>query len=195
MNGSLESIPGFVERKVAFGETTVVVDREQLVEAAEHVRDELGFNMLMDVAPTDYLGWGRSGVAGYWGSPPPDATRGWEPPARDINAPYPASQGLQKLPEPKPKRFSVSYHLLALERTPRRLRLQVWADEGEPVPSVVSVWPSADWFEREAWDMMGIAIEGHPNLARIIMDEDWEGHPLRKDYPINRRQPLIGPKA
>ena len=51
-------------------------------------------------------------------------------------------------------------------------------------PSVVEVWPTADWHEREAWDLMGIRIEGHPNLARILMDDDWEGHPLRKDYPI-----------
>src|SRR5919206_258273 len=62
--------------------------------------------------------------------------------------------------------------------------LQVWVDDGEPVPSVVSVWPTADWHEREAYDLMGIRIEGHPNLARILMDDDWEGHPLRKDYPI-----------
>ena len=57
-------------------------------------------------------------------------------------------------------------------------------DDGEPVPSVIEVWPTADWHEREAWDMMGIPIEGHPNLKRILMDDDWEGHPLRKDYPI-----------
>ena len=53
-----------------------------------------------------------------------------------------------------------------------------------PVPTVIELWPSADWFEREAWDMMGIPIEGHPNLQRLLMDEDWEGHPLRKDYPL-----------
>jgi NADH:ubiquinone oxidoreductase subunit C len=66
----------------------------------------------------------------------------------------------------------------------RRVRVQVWLDEGEAVRSVVSVWPTADWFEREAWDMMGIPVEGHPNLRRILMEDDWEGHPLRKDYPI-----------
>ena len=53
-----------------------------------------------------------------------------------------------------------------------------------PVPTVISVWPTADWHEREAWDMMGIPIGGHPNLKRILLDDDWEGHPLRKDYPI-----------
>ncbi|HEX2109945.1 MAG TPA: NADH-quinone oxidoreductase subunit C [Gaiellaceae bacterium] len=177
------AVPGFVERKDAYGETTIVVERERLVEAALHLRDELGFNFLADVAAADYLGWGASGVAGYWGSPPPsEQTREWTPPARDLNAP--GSWGLQRVPEPKPKRFSVSYHLLALGPTPRRIRLQVWCDDGEPVSSVVEVWPTADWHEREAWDLMGIAIEGHPNLARILMDDDWEGHPLRKDYPL-----------
>ena len=56
--------------------------------------------------------------------------------------------------------------------------------DGEEVPTVVPVWPTADWHEREAWDMMGIPVEGHPNLKRILMTDDWEGHPLRKDYPI-----------
>jgi NADH-quinone oxidoreductase subunit C len=96
----------------------------------------------------------------------------------------PMTQGLQVQPPLKEKRFSVSYHLLALREGAPRVRLQVWADDGEPVPSVVRVWPTADWHEREAWDMMGIEIEGHPNRTRILMPDDWEGHPLRKDYPI-----------
>jgi NADH:ubiquinone oxidoreductase subunit C len=165
-------VPGYVSEKEAHGEQTVVVEPERLVEAALHLRDEEGFSFLSDISPTDYLGWGQKGVAGYIGT-----TTG-----RDLNRP--ASQGLQVLPELKPKRFSMSYHLLALRPGAPRLRLQVWVDDGEPVPSVVEVWPTADWHEREAWDLMGIRIEGHPNLARILMDDDWEGHPLRKDYPI-----------
>ena len=64
------------------------------------------------------------------------------------------------------------------------MRLQCWVDDGERVPSVVSVWPTCDWHEREQFDLMGIVFDGHPNLERLLMPEDWEGHPLRKDYPI-----------
>jgi NADH:ubiquinone oxidoreductase subunit C len=156
----------------AHGETTLVVETGRIAEACTYLRDEHGFDFLSDLTPTDYLGWGRRGVAGYIGTAD----------GRDLNAP--GSQGFERLPEDKPKRFSVNYHLLALRSDPVRIRVQVWADDGEAVPSVVGVWPTADWHEREAWDMMGISFEGHPNLVRILMDDDWEGHPLRKDYPI-----------
>ena len=172
---SHESIPGFVEEREAHGETTVVVESGRLVEAATYCRDELGFNFLADIAATDYLGWNERAVAGYWGSED----------GRDINRP--GSWGLAKKPEAKQARFSISYHLVRLASGATeapRLRLQVWYEDGEPVPSVIPVWPTADWHEREAWDMMGIRIEGHPNLTRILMEDDWEGHPLRKDYPL-----------
>ncbi len=234
-----DSVPGLVETRDAYGETTIVVDAERLVEACVHLRDELGFWFLSDVSATDYLGWGERGVAGYIGTAA----------GRDINAP--GSQGYARLPEGKPKRFSVNYHLLALAPRSRswgaaggagpegtvsgnaapestvppaasgdggagrdeeaadgvaigstagaadsgavagqvregasRLRVQVWLDDGEPVPSVVSVWPTADWHEREAYDLMGIPFTEHPNLTRILMEDDWVGHPLRKDYAI-----------
>jgi NADH:ubiquinone oxidoreductase subunit C len=141
------------------------------VEACTHLRDEEGFSMLVDITPTDYLGWGERGAAGYIGT-------AW---GRDLNAP--GSQGYARTPQSKPKRFSMNYHLLAVPGA-RRVRVQVWLEDGQAVESVVQIWPTADWHEREAWDMMGIPIEGHPNLARILMEDDWEGHPLRKDYPI-----------
>ena len=165
-------VPGLVERREEHGETTLVVEPARLLEAAGHLRDEEGFRFLSDIAAADYLGWGETPVAGYIGT-----TQG-----RDINRP--ATHGLARLPRPKPKRFSVSYHLLALRQVAPRVRLQVWLDDGEHVPSVVPVWPTADWHEREAFDMLGIPFDGHPNLKRILMDDDWEGHPLRKDYPI-----------
>jgi NADH:ubiquinone oxidoreductase subunit C len=165
-------VPGYVATKEAYGEATVVVERERIREACEYARDELRFDFLSDVVATDYLNWAGRGVSGYIGT----AT------GRDLNLPM--TQGLQALPEPKPFRFSISYHLLGLRHGAPRLRLQCWAEDGEPVPSVVSVWPTADWQEREQFDLMGIRFEGHPNLVRILMDDDWEGHPLRKDYPI-----------
>ena len=79
----------------------------------------------------------------------------------------------------------INYHLLARSPTTRRASAsRSWLDDGEEIDSVVPVWPTADWFEREAWDMFGIVFRGHPNLVRILMEDDWEGHPLRKDYPI-----------
>ena len=166
------AVPGVVETIEALGETTLVVDPARIVEACSHLRDEEGFAFLSDISPADYLGWGGKGVAGYIG------TRD----GRDLNAT--GSQGFARVPDPKPARFSVSYHLLALKPGAPRVRLQAWVDDGEALPSVVPVWPTADWHEREAFDMLGIPFDGHPNLKRILMDDDWEGHPLRKDYPI-----------
>jgi len=81
-------------------------------------------------------------------------------------------------------RFELNYHLVSLERR-SRLRLKVRLSGQDPVaPSVVSVWPAANWHEREAFDLMGIRFEGHPDLTRILMPDDWEGYPLRKDYPV-----------
>ncbi len=167
-----EGVPGLVETRVAYDETTLVVDPARIVEACTHLRDEEGFNMLVDLAAADYLGWGERGVAGYIGT-----TSG-----RDLNTP--GSQGLARVPDPKPKRFSLAYHLLRLTADPRRVRVVAWLDDGEEIATVIPVWPTADWFEREAWDMYGIRFTGHPNLVRILMEDDWEGHPLRKDYPI-----------
>src|SRR5215469_8747027 len=109
-------MPGFEAVQEAYGETTVVVDREQVREAAMYARDELGFEMCVDLVATDYLGWGTKGVSGYIGTAS----------GRDLNAPM--TQGLQALPATKPKRFSVSYHLLALRQDRLRVRLQCWAD-------------------------------------------------------------------
>jgi NADH-quinone oxidoreductase subunit C len=168
-----DEVPGHVQASEAHGETTLVVERDSLVDACEYLRDELGFNFLSDIAATDYLGWGAPGVSGYIGT-----TQG-----RNLNNPM--TQGYQRIPSEKPKRFAMNYQLRALRRgDARTVRVQVWLDDRESVPSVVDVWPTADWHEREAWDLMGVPVEAHPNLARILMDDDWEGHPLRKDYPI-----------
>ena len=172
---SFAGVPGLVEEKVAYGETTLVVDPARLVQACTVLRDEHDFNLLSDVSSVDYLGWGEEQVAGYWGGPA----------GRDLNRP--GTWGLERRPTSKPKRFAVNYHLLSVASGAReapRVRVQVWVGDGETVPTVVPIWPTADWQEREVWDMMGIRFSGHPNLSRILMDDDWEGFPLRKDYPI-----------
>ncbi len=101
-------------------------------------------------------------------------------------------------------RFEVVYHLASIEVVPhgaepsrlwRRLRVKVGVPEVQcETPSIVEVWRAADWMEREAWDLYGIRFVGHPDLRRILLYEEFRGHPLRKDYPKERRQPLIGPK-
>jgi NADH:ubiquinone oxidoreductase subunit C len=169
-----DEVPGLVETQEAHGETTLVVEPARILDAATHLRDELGFWFLSDISATDYLSWrdDAGDVSGYIGTAN----------GRDLNAP--STQGLERLPAAKPKRFAVNYHLLALREGAPRVRMQAWVEDGEPLASVVGVWPTADWHEREAYDMMGIRFDGHPNLTRILMEDDWVGHPLRKDYPI-----------
>jgi NADH-quinone oxidoreductase subunit C len=82
-----------------------------------------------------------------------------------------------------PGRFRVAYHLFSLE-SGARLRLRVWAGAEPEVESVTSVWGTANWHEREVYDMFGVRFRNHPDLARILMPLDWEGHPLRRDYPL-----------
>ncbi len=81
------------------------------------------------------------------------------------------------------KRFEINYQLYSFKRNDR-LRLKVQAAESEKIPSVAGVWPAANWLEREVYDMFGVSYEGHPDLRRILLPEDWKGHPLRKDYDI-----------
>ena len=84
----------------------------------------------------------------------------------------------------RPERFGVSYHLYSMLYN-RRIRLKTYVNEDAlVVPSLVPLWPAADWLEREIFDMMGISFEGHPNMRRVLLSEDWEGHPHRRDYPL-----------
>jgi NADH-quinone oxidoreductase subunit C len=84
---------------------------------------------------------------------------------------------------PRTPRFEVVYHLLSISHR-ARLRLKVRAGVNDAVPTIQTVWPAAGWPEREVWDMFGIVFDGHPDLSRLLMPEDWEGHPARKDYPV-----------
>jgi NADH-quinone oxidoreductase subunit C len=99
-------------------------------------------------------------------------------------------------------RFEVVYHLASLDPEPRgtdpsRLRRRLRVKAGVPevpceIASVTSLWASADWMEREVWDMYGVRFSGHPNLRRLLLYEQFKGHPMRKEYPKERRQPLVG---
>jgi NADH-quinone oxidoreductase subunit C len=86
------------------------------------------------------------------------------------------------LPEHTP-RFEVVYQLCSIPHK-RRLRLKIRVEDGMPVPTVTEVWETANWYEREVFDLFGIPFTGHPELTRILMPDDWEGHPLRKDYAV-----------
>jgi NADH-quinone oxidoreductase subunit C len=98
---------------------------------------------------------------------------------------YPGRQGA---------RFEVVYHLYSVGRNQRvRVKTRV-PDETCELPSVTALYPSANWMEREVWDLYGIRFAGHPDLRRILLYEEFEGHPLRKDYPKEKRQPLVGPR-
>jgi NADH-quinone oxidoreductase subunit C len=83
----------------------------------------------------------------------------------------------------RPQRFEVVYNLLSLTHN-RRIRIKIGTDEETPVPSVSAVYPVANWFERETWDLYGVFFENHPDLRRILSDYGFEGHPLRKDFPL-----------
>ncbi len=93
----------------------------------------------------------------------------------------------------KEPRFEVVYHLYSLSKN-QRVRIKAQVSEADcAIDYIVSIWVAADWFEREVFDLYGIVFKGHPNLKRILLYEGFEGHPLRKDYPVKKRQPLIGP--
>ena len=98
---------------------------------------------------------------------------------------------------PREPRYEVVYLLASLGsgagfgETPRRLRVKVRVPGEDPrVPSLMNLWKAADWAERELWDMFGIRVDGHPDLRRILMPEDWDGHPQRRDYPVQIKQPV-----
>ncbi len=159
---------------VANDEVTVECPRAALLDVATRLRDApaLAFAQLVDLCGVDYAGYGRAD---------------WE--TSDMATAAGFSRGVREgvfttNDEPRP-RFAVVYHLLSHEHN-ERLRMRVYAD-GEPprVDSVVDLWPAANWFEREAFDLFGILFEGHPDLRRILTDYGFIGHPFRKDFPLS----------
>jgi NADH-quinone oxidoreductase subunit C len=167
-----QAVPGSVQAHADdLDMPSLTIAGEHLIAVCTYLRDQQGKNFLSAVSGVDYLGYGEE-VAGYFGS-----ERG-----RDINRT--GSWGSPETVTPPATRFAIVYHLAHIgEGSTDRVRLRVLTEEGR-VPSVVRVWPTADWHEREQYDLMGIRFDGHPNLRRLIMPSDWDGHPLRKDYPI-----------
>jgi NADH-quinone oxidoreductase subunit C len=160
----------------ACGELTYELDKDDLLRVAAALRDEVefGIDQLIDVCGVDYLTYGETEWTTYS--------------ATDSGF----SRGVEREPvildeaeEFDPRRFAVVYHLMSVENN-FRLRLRVFTGSANPpiVPSVVSIWNSANWFERETFDLFGILFDGHPDLRRILTDYGFVGHPFRKDFPL-----------
>ncbi len=131
------------------GDDTVVIRRDVLLKLVRVLKEDHGFNFLMDLSVMDRMG--------------------------------------------QDPRFEVVYHLYAMDHKDR-LRIKVPVEENDAhLPSLTQDFLSADWLEREAWDMFGVTFDDHPDLRRLLMYEGFQGHPLRKDYPKNKRQPRVGP--
>lgn len=158
---------------VALGEVTLELPVCNLHEIALALRDEsvFEFAMLLDVCGVDYLDYGVS----EWKTE--ETTRTGFSRAVDT------SHSLHPVKWDKP-RFAVVYHLLSMTKN-QRLRLRVFPDgDSLALPSVVNIWPAANWFEREAFDLFGIIFTDHPDLRRILTDYGFIGHPFRKDFPL-----------
>jgi NADH-quinone oxidoreductase subunit C len=164
------------------GEIAYQIDRDTMLESCEALRDDpaLKFEMLMDLCGVDYLNYGKDewrtqGASGTGFSR--GVLRGAGTDEADDTGPA------SYVP---PSRFAVVYHLLSISHN-HRVRLKIFcADDDEPlIDSVTPIWKSADWFEREAFDLYGILFRGHTDLRRLLTDYGFIGHPFRKDFPLS----------
>jgi NADH-quinone oxidoreductase subunit C len=166
------------------GELTVEVPAAELTAVCTTLRDdpEFRFEVLADLSGIDYLDYGRE----EWQTSAATGTGfGRGVARRDADAAQPAAAPPDEAGG-APRRFAVVYHLLSITHN-RRLRLRVYCEGGEPplADSVVEVWPGANWYEREAFDLFGILFRGHPDLRRLLTDYGFVGHPFRKDFPLS----------
>ncbi len=158
---------------VEYAEATLLVPRAQLLEVARVLRDEdeFAFEELIDLCGVDYGAYGQT----EWVTEAASATGFGRGVVRG-DAPSASVPG---------NRYAVVIHLLSIRHN-LRLRLKTYADTGQPVvDSVIDIWPAANWFEREAFDLFGILFDGHPDLRRILTDYGFIGHPFRKDFPLS----------
>ena len=158
---------------VVSGDVAFEVSAEQLLAVCRELRDadDLRFEQLIDLSGVDYLEYGREEWSTY-GSTSTGFSRG-------------VSLSRPVVTEPRSGRFAVTYQLLSVTRN-WRLRLRSFAIDGEPplIDSVIDIWASANWYEREAFDLYGLMFRGHPDLRRILTDYGFIGHPFRKDFPL-----------
>lgn len=158
---------------VAYGEVTMTVDSKNILQVCTDLRDnpELAFEQLIDLCGVDYLTYGRAE---------------WETSSATGSG---FSRGVEekdtiKEPNQDENRFAVVYHLLSIKHN-CRVRVKAMLPEINPViDSVVDIWNTVNWFEREAFDLFGIMFNGHPDLRRILTDYGFIGHPFRKDFPL-----------
>ena len=166
----------------AYAEVTIEVAPADLISVCETLRDDeaLKFEQLIDVCGVDYSAYGNV----EWATDETSATgfsRGVEP---GTNGRLRFGDEAHYLNTDRP-RFAAVYHLMSVTNN-HRLRIRVYceSDDVPVVPSVIDIWPSANWFEREAFDLYGIIFDGHPDLRRILTDYGFVGHPFRKDFPL-----------
>ena len=173
------------------GEVTVEIAPDNLLEVATALRDEpdFGFEILIDLCGIDYASYGQD----EWATEESSGTgfsRGVD--ARTAGHMTAVTDDLVVEKPGEARRFAAVYHLLSVNNN-QRLRLRVFApdDDLPVVPSVIQVWNSANWYEREAFDLFGILFEGHPDLRRILSDYGFIGHPFRKDFPLSGNVEVI----
>ena len=172
---ALEDVLQKYEIEVSMNRSNVEIkiNPEQLIEVATALKSNLSFELLMDVIAVDYLTYGDVD----WKTNNATST-GYSRAVKPTIIP--------EIDETFKGRFAVFYQLLSVSNN-QRLTLKVFTSESNPpsVPSLVDIWSSADWFEREAFDLMGIHFDGHPDLRRILTDYGFVGHPFRKDFPLS----------
>ncbi|UCC15512.1 MAG: NADH-quinone oxidoreductase subunit C [Gammaproteobacteria bacterium] len=154
------------------GEVTVELPVADLIDCCRILRDEDGlrFDLLNDLCAVDYLMYGDD----EWKTSDATTTGFSRSVSRAVNT------------GSADRRFAIVYHLLSISGN-QRLRVKTFAPDGDPpvVPSVVGIWPGANWFEREAFDLFGVLFDGHPDLRRLLTDYGFIGHPFRKDFPLS----------
>jgi len=170
--------------RLACGQATIEIAPERALAVFTALRDEFSFEQLMDLCGVDYAAYGET----EWATQETTTVTGFSRGVveRATGRATSAVRQVLATPAAKHQRFAVVYHLLSIANN-ERLRVRIYApDDDLPiVDSVCAIWASADWYEREAFDLFGIVFEGHPDLRRLLTDYGFIGYPFRKDFPLS----------